>query len=399
MTVPHQTNGALVSGLGCCAVTGNQPSSLYQSVCARVSASTFLRPVPYPIDLPRAADSGLASSYTEEEPILLAQVPGPLPETVEGLRRPFPDRPTLMAISAADQALAQSELLLPAGELSVERTRIGVVVGTCFGPSLTVERYLRVLLADGPAQVSPIHFSRAVASSLVGEICRRHQLKGPSTVLLGGSSIGYALDLLQLGVVDAVLCVGVDEVRDLHGWAYRRTGLLDGGLILGEGAGAVVLENASHLQRRKGHALGQVVDCVSGFCPTSVHRLSQVSQTALESMMTGLLHGAQCAADSVGLVIGMAGGLEHVRDTETTAIQNCVSSKVDILWPKHTLGETFGASELLAVVVGTLALETQVERPLPGPSVLVNTAQVGGMVGSVLLQPASDLSEQVQHGT
>lgn len=397
----HISEAAVVSGLGCCTVTGDLPATLYQQVCAKVPVTSYLRPLPWPADLPHGVDPEDGAASTEET-LTLAQVLGPLPERLPGLRRPFPDRPTLMAIVAADGALADSALLSQAeagpSKPHLDRSRIGVVVGTCFGPSHTVERYLRTLITEGPAQVSPIAFSRAVASSLVGEICRRHQLKGPSTVLLGASILGYALDLLHQGAADAVLCVGVDEVRDLHGWAYQRTGLLADGLVLGEGAAALLLERSSYLQQRGGPALAQVVDYTAGFCPSSVNRLSLVSLNSLELSMTGLLEATGQPAESVGLVVGLANGDDKLRKTEQAAIRLCLSPAAEILWPKHTLGETFGASEIIGALVGTLALGAQTEREGPGRCVVVNTAQVGGMVGSVLLRATPVGSREVQLG-
>ncbi len=397
----HISEAAVVSGLGCCTVTGDLPTRLYQQVCAKVPVASYLRQLPWPVDLPRGVEPEGGSASTEEL-LTLAQVPGPLPEQIAGLRRPFPDRPTLMAIVAADRALADSALLgseqTTSNRPSLDRARIGVVVGTCFGPSHTVERYLRTLITDGPAQVSPIAFSRAVASSLVGEICRRHQLKGPSTVVLGASILGYALDLLRQGAADAVLCVGVDEVRDLHGWAYQRTGLLLDGLILGEGAAALLLERSSHLEQRNGVALAQVVDYTAGFCPSSVNRLSQVSLNSLESSMSGLLEVTGQPAKSVGLVVGLANGDDKLRKTEQAAVRLCMSPEAELLWPKDTLGETFGASEIIGALVGTLALRNQTEHARPGRCVVVNTAQVGGMVGSVLLRAVPVGVNEVQLG-
>lgn len=403
MTLSSQSpDAAVISGLGCCAVTGDQPATLYQRVLAGANVGSFVQAVPWPADLPHRSVPQDGRSDSDES-LMLAQVPGPVAEHIAGLRRPFPDRPTLMAILAADGALAHSALLRRevqgAPEPWVDLTRVGVVVGTCFGPSQTVERYLRTLLTDGPAQVSPIAFSRAVASSLVGELCRRHQLKGPSTVILGASVVGYALDLLWQGAADAVLCVGVDEVRDLHGWAYQHAGLLANGLVLGEGAAALVLERESLLQRRKGHALAQIIDYTAGFCASSVQQLPQVSQVALEASMSGLLRMTHQSAESVGLVVGMASSDAGMIQTERMAVRSCLSPSTEILWPKHTLGETFGASEILGVLVGTLALGAQSEEKAPERCVMVNTAQVGGMVGSILLRPAPVGSPEVTHGT
>ena len=43
----HISEAAVVSGLGCCTVTGDLPTRLYQQVCAKVPVASYLRPVSY----------------------------------------------------------------------------------------------------------------------------------------------------------------------------------------------------------------------------------------------------------------------------------------------------------------------------------------------------------------
>ena len=360
----------VITGLGCCTALGDMPASLWGGLESGTPAA--LQPVPLPQDLPACAQ--------REVPV--ARVPGPHPERLLGVRRPFPDRPSLMAIIAGDGALAAAGLGQEQDRRTLDPNRLGLVVNTCFGPSQTVERYLRTLLLEGPAQVSPIVFSRAVSNTLSGELARRHQLKGPSTLVVGSTTVGYALDLLQPGAADAVLCVGSDEVRDLHAWAYLRSALLDDGLVLGEGAGAVVMERESSAQTRGARPMARVLGYAAGFCPEAVHHLSSLTTEALQACMLGALADAQRPAAMVSAVVGLANGDDYLAQAERAALAFLPPSST-LLRPKLVLGETFGAAECLGVLAAAPVLRTE------GALVLVNTHQVGGAVWTLVLEGIS----------
>ena len=162
----------------------------------------------------------------------MLRVPDPDPKEISSLRRPFPDRFTLLAIQAADAALADAQL----DPRSVDSDRAGVLVNSSYGPSTTVEGYLRVLFSEGPAKASAIGFARSVANAVLGELTRRYGFRGPSTMTVSGSLLGYAFDLIRSGSADLLLCVGVDILGDNTPWYYRQAGLLNDGLVLGEPA-------------------------------------------------------------------------------------------------------------------------------------------------------------------
>jgi len=314
----------------------------------------------------------------------MAAVHGPDPESIPGLRRPYPDRPTLMSFVAADRAITCASL----DTVGVRGAEIGLVVNTCFGPSHTVERYLRTLLTVGPAQVSAIAFSRAVSNSVAGEIARRHHLRGPCTAVLGSSALGYGIDLLRDGAARAVLCLGVDEVRDLHLWAYRQSGLLDDGLWLGEGAAAVVLEKREDANARCASILGIITGYATGFCSASVHRITDVTRISIESCMNAALANAHRDPQVVDYVIGLANGHTGLVDVERQAVRHLLGREPSWVWPKFVYGETFGASEPIALAVASATLCKRKESQATALTCLVNACHIGGGISSIVMESA-----------
>lgn len=356
--------------MGCCTPLGVTAGQLLEKVRDGANAGQ-------PFQKIRISDD-LAAEQEE----ILAAVTGPEPATISGLRRPFPDRPTLMAIIAVDEAISAAGLDTRAGDGTLR----GLVMNTCFGPNKTVERFLRSLLQEGPTQVSAIAFSRAVFNATAGEISRRHNLRGPGTNLLGSSSLIYGIDLLADESVEAIVCAGVDEVRDLALWAYRHAGMLEAGLRLGEGAAALVVERPAAATARGARIIARVVGHSMSFCADSVHRITDVTEESLACSMEEALRRSGRAAAHVAWVVGADNGHEALREAERSAVRRVIGRDVQWLRPKCVLGESFGASEGLGVIVGASALQVTETRPGAVPLCLVNACQVGGSVSSLVLE-------------
>jgi 3-oxoacyl-(acyl-carrier-protein) synthase len=248
-----------------------------------------------------------------------------------------------------------------------------------------VENFLRILLARGPANVSAIAFSRAVSNAMVGEISRRHHLRGPSSTVLGSSALAYAVDLLTDMRASAIVCVGVDEVRDLHLWAYRRAGLLAGGMVLGEGAAALVLERRDSAVARGAPIAASVLGSAMGFCPTSVHRITDVTGESLGECLLAALERASRSRADLDCVVAAASGHADLIDAEHRAVRSALGFDPVWLAPKRVFGESFGASEAIGVIVGVGALLESAEVESAVRLCAVNACQVGGGVSSIIL--------------
>jgi 3-oxoacyl-[acyl-carrier-protein] synthase II len=327
------------------------------------------RPATQEVEVP--ADLGAG-----ERPVRLAQVPSARLEKVPGVKRPLPDKVTLLAIGAADAALRCAGLPNPA----VDPSRIATIANTCAGPNATVERFLRTLLGEGPTAISPIAFSRTVVNACVGEIARRYGLTGPSTLIMGSSAVGYGVDLLRAGAADAVLCMGLDEARPGQAWAYRQAGVDPDGMVISEGGAALVLETEASALARGAAPLGRLVDTSMSFCPEAAVLLTKTTAESLADSMRMVLQRAGRRPDQVTAVVCAENGDPELALAEASALGRELPAGVERLVPKACLGETFGASELL----GVMAAVGRVERDRAG-LLLVNAVQPGGAVSSILV--------------
>lgn len=168
------------------------------------------------------------------------------------------DEATQFALHAAREAL-QHAGLLGTGIVSL-------VSSTNFGGAASWDQYLACMQA-GDVDAETAELFREFTYSRTAEVlAATYALTSPIRVLSlscssGTAAIGQGLDLIRLGKADAVLCEGHDSLAfsSMAGLSILRTITNDdirpfdtrrSGTLFGEGAGALVLEDAEHAQAR-----------------------------------------------------------------------------------------------------------------------------------------------------
>ncbi len=144
--------------------------------------------------------------------------PTPLQDYVarSALRRA--DRFSRLAMLGICQALAGAD---------VDRERLGLIVGTGYGALTTTFKFLDSVIEEGDALASPMTFSNSVHSAALSNTSICLGIRGPGlTVSQFEMSVHTALlsacQWLAQGVVDAVVCGGVDEYHPMVGYCRDR---------------------------------------------------------------------------------------------------------------------------------------------------------------------------------
>jgi 3-oxoacyl-[acyl-carrier-protein] synthase II len=356
-----------VTAVGCVTGLGVDPSALLSAIAAEQSAARLAHPEPIPADLPDAAGETVP---------MMRMVPID-PAKVGGLKRPFPDRLTVATLHVVDTAIQATNGLFD----HMQPDRRALLLCTSMGPAATVEKYLRTLLTQGPERVSAITFPRSVANAVLGEVSRRHQLRGPGTLVMGSHIIGYAIDLLRTGKADAVVCAGADSLGDYTPWAYKREGMLDGGMVLGDGAACVVLERVADAKKRGATVIAEIEAQAIGSCPKAPRRITEIATRSIEQVMQRLIE--QSGNRDFDLVFALDNGHEPLAAAERAAITSLLGGS-RVVPPKRTIAETFGASEVLSIALAAEALRTRAFGA--ARRILVNAAHVGGALSATALR-------------
>jgi 3-oxoacyl-[acyl-carrier-protein] synthase II len=117
--------------------------------------------------------------------------------------------------------------LQDAGRLDGDRSRMGIIVASGYGPSRTTLGFLDTFINDGDSLSSPTYFSNSVQNAAVANISMLLNITGPGlTVSQFEMSVPSALiaakNWLDEGRVDSVLLGAVDEYHDVLGYFWHR---------------------------------------------------------------------------------------------------------------------------------------------------------------------------------
>src|ERR1700757_4767855 len=186
----------------------------------------------------------------------------------------------IFAMAAAAQALNDADWHPRQYE---DQITSGVLIGAGIGGVEGIAETALLLRDRGPRRVSPFFIPGRLINLASGYVSIAHSLKGPNHAVVtacstGAHAIGDAGRLIALGDADVMLAGGTESPVNrisLAGFAACRalsTGFNDtperasrpydrdrDGFVMGEGAGAVVLEEYEHAQRRGARIYGEVI--------------------------------------------------------------------------------------------------------------------------------------------
>src|SRR5579863_3359168 len=179
------------------------------------------------------------------------------------------DRFSQFAMVAAQQALADSGLAIK----DANRDEIGCVMGSGIGGILTLEQQHRVLLEQGPDRLSPFFIPMMIGNMAPGMISIALGVHGPTMTTVSAcassnNAIGDAFRAIQSGEAQAMICGGSEAPvsalavggfcamralstrNDTPATASRPFDKERDGFVIGEGGGALVLEELAAASAR-----------------------------------------------------------------------------------------------------------------------------------------------------
>jgi len=260
---------------------------------------------------------------------------------------------------------------------------IGVAIGATLGGIKSMSDFDAEALKEGPQYVNPALFPNTVINSPASQISIRFNIKGFNATISTGFSSGlesfvYAANFIKQGRVKAALAGGVEEFCEQFFLGFYRTKYLAGqnpdtlevscpfdsrrnGVILGEGASVVMLEDLDSALSRGARIYGEIKGFGAAY---SAYRIGK-----FEPLAKGLKVSMQSALDKSGLVPGdidyVCSGANSTVDAdrlETKAIKDVFkdcAKRLPVSALKSMLGECFSASGALQVASSVASLERQ----------------------------------------
>jgi 3-oxoacyl-[acyl-carrier-protein] synthase II len=287
------------------------------------------------------------------------------------------DRSYRMAAAAATEALESAHVEFGNGE------QIALIVSTIAGDSKSAEDlYPRFMKAMTPDSDMVRALRLYPNGSLLKSLGDKFGIWGPRLVVTnacasGNIALGIALDLIRQGLCRAVLVVGVESIKLSMIWGAERAGFighalrpfhrLRDGSILGEGAGAIVIENVDEVSKRPllGWLEGFGCVCDRGAAPITLLE----DGSGLRRSMSLALADAGRHPEELDYVNAHAPGTKLIDLIECKAVAELCGDhtpRVAINATKSLTAHLSGASAIVEVIATLLQMQEGFLHPNVG---------------------------------
>jgi beta-ketoacyl-acyl-carrier-protein synthase II len=293
------------------------------------------------------------------------------------------DRYAQLGVTAALEALEDAGLAaaLPLGESA------GVVFGCGAGGYTLVEEQLRILRESGPRRVSPFLLTNMIPDAVSGNIAILSGASGPNMAVIaacatGTAAVGEAAEIIRRGDADMMIAGGAEapitEVLYAAFSAMRAIGVSDpieescrpfdrrrNGFIVGEGAGALVLESLEHAEARGGRIYAELAGYGSSNDAFDMVASEESGRGPVLAMQMAF-RKADIDPAAVGYINAHGTGTPLNDRVETVAVKRVFGEhafSLPISSTKSMTGHMMGAAGAAEAVFTVLALEHQVLPP------------------------------------
>ena len=291
------------------------------------------------------------------------------------------------AIAAADEALADAGID-PAAMTEEEQNATGVIFGSGIGGMKLFQDQTVIFAEHGPRRISPFFVPMMVIDQAPGLIATRHQFRGPnyatvSACATSNNAIGDAWMLIRLGLAETVVAGGTDaSITEIGLAGFGNMKALStrnespetasrpfdagrDGFVMGEGAGALVLESLDQARARGARIYAEVAGL--GMSDDAYH-ISAPHPDGLGARlaMRQALQTAGIGPEDVDY-LNMHGTSTPLGDVaETRAIKAAFGDhayRMNLSSTKSMTGHLLGAAGAVEAVASILAIEHGVVPP------------------------------------
>lgn len=354
----------VVTGIGVTTSLGMDIETLYANLLAGKSGIGFIE----------------AFDTTAYPTKVAAEIKGWDPATVmdpkEARRN---DRYTQFAVAASKSALADSKLDLA----TVDKRRLGVLLGSGIGGIATLEEQAKVLAEKGPRRVSPFLIPALIANMAGGMVAIMTGARGPNFAVVSACStsthaLGEAALMIRHGRADVMIAGGSEAPITPLGFAgfcsmkamttrnddpTKASRPFDkgrDGFVMGEGAAVLILESLEHAQARGARIYAEF----AGYgASDDAHHITMPDPegAGLALAMQWALEDAKVTPEQVDYVNAHGTSTPYNDKFETMAIKQVLgehAKRIPVSSTKSMTGHLLGAAGSLEAAVCCKAIQT-----------------------------------------
>jgi 3-oxoacyl-[acyl-carrier-protein] synthase II len=356
------TRRVVITGLGVISPVGNTPKEFFSNLMA--------------------GHSGIKRLQTDFIEKLSIRIGAPVESFYPGdyfskIQLTSIERFSQFALVAAEQAVQDARL----GLNEAEQARAGVYMGSCQGGVGTLENaYMELFQRENP-RIKPLTVLLSMNNAAASHLSIKYHLQGPNITYATACSssaiaVGEAYRQIKHGYADVMLAGGSEAMLTLgvmKAWEALRTLALEdpndaaasckpfaknrSGLVLGEGAAVLVLEDSERAVKRGAKIYAELVgyDCSSDSSHITKPDAAGQTRTMLNALRDAQLQPQDIHYINAHGTATLAGDIE-----ETKAIKNVFgahAANVPVSSTKSMHGHLMGATGAVEFMAAVLALQ------------------------------------------
>jgi beta-ketoacyl-acyl-carrier-protein synthase II len=292
------------------------------------------------------------------------------------------ERNVLLALGAAREAMTDANMN------GFDPNRVGIIFGSAIGGLPGIIEQADVMRERGSERVSPNFLPNVLVDTASGQLAISLGIRGPNYAVVsacatGSHAAGEAAELIRRGDADAAIAGGTEScihplilagfiamrglaAEDEHPpHASRPFDATRAGFVMGEGSGALLLEDWEHAERRGAEIYAELLGYGAS---NDAHHLAQPEPSAegVGQMMRGALARAGVEPERVGYINAHGTSTPLGDAAETKAIKDVFGDhayRLAVSSTKSMMGHTFGAAGAIEAIMCVLALRDGVLPP------------------------------------
>jgi 3-oxoacyl-[acyl-carrier-protein] synthase II len=282
-----------------------------------------------------------------------------------------------------------ARLLCSAAKMAIDDARLSIDykntddIGVCTGSTLSslwnYAEFDKEAIQDGPLFTNVALFPGTVMNAASSQVSIKFGIQGFNTTISTGYSssidaLEYAIDFIRLGRIKAVLVGAVESLALVNYLGFYRLGFFAGmqgeeiscpfdrrrnGIILGEGAAVIVVEDEEYAQKRGANIYAEIKDIGNCFDSFRIGKYNPAVNGLKESMKQAMMN-SHLETEDIDYISASANSVPEQDRLETKAIKdvfgNCAYN-IPVSAIKSMIGEPFSAGGLLQIIASIGSIE------------------------------------------
>lgn len=295
----------------------------------------------------------------------------------------FISKDRLKGIGRASQfVIAATKMAMEDARLSLDKESkqsTGCIMGTTMADIQSLEQIDKYWTREGESEVWPINVIKYPSIELSSQVGHFFEIEGPNYVIptacsAGNYSIGYSFDLIRQCKAKIMFAGGADPFSRITFTGFNRLYAMAPvkcqpfdknrkGMMVGEGAGVLLLESLENAAKRKAHiyaeVLGYALSC-------DAHHMTAPSVEGVVRVMRKAIENAGIDIDDVDYISAHGTGTSANDRVECQAVKEVFGEKykkIPMSSIKSMLGHTMGAASAIEAIACCLAIKEGIIPP------------------------------------